>query len=83
MEVRIMDILKAGLDRDDVEGVVVNPFDKPFVFRENMLGHFIGNMEYISKRYSLIYRIINAGLIICSGVINSYCSRKIRRTPYV
>ena len=50
MEVRIMDILKAGLDRDDVEGVVVNPFDKPFVFRKNMLGHFIGNMEYISKR---------------------------------
>lgn len=50
MEVRIMDILKAGLDRSDVEGVVVNPFDKPFVFRKNMLGHFIGNMEYLSKR---------------------------------
>lgn len=50
MEVMIMDILKAGLDRNDVEGVVVNPFDKPFVFGKNMLGHFIGNMEFISKR---------------------------------
>ena len=50
MEVRIMDILKAGLDRNDVEGVVVNPFDKPFVFRKNMLGHFISNIEAISNR---------------------------------
>ena len=39
--VKILDILQMGLNRDDVQGVVINPFEKPFTIRKNMLYHFI------------------------------------------
>ena len=39
--VKILDILKTGLNRNDVQGVVINPFKKPYTIRKNMLYHFI------------------------------------------
>ena len=38
---RIKDILELGLKREDLTGVVINPFDRPFEFRKNMLYHFL------------------------------------------
>jgi hypothetical protein len=37
----IRDILELGLKREDLTGVVINPFDRPFEFRKNMLYHFL------------------------------------------
>lgn len=43
--VKILDILQMGLNRDDVQGVVINPFEKPYTIRKNMLYHFIRDCE--------------------------------------
>ena len=41
MPTRIKDILELGLKMEDLIGVVINPFDRPFEFRKNMLYHFL------------------------------------------
>lgn len=50
MPVLIMDVLKSGLERDDVKGVVVNPFGRAFTMPKELLQKFIGDYEAWSKR---------------------------------
>ena len=50
MPVPIMDILKAGLEREDLKGVVINPFSRPFTMSKELLRKFIGDYEtYVKK----------------------------------
>ena len=50
MPVPIMDILKAGLEREDLKGVVINPFSRPFTMPKELLRKFIGDYEaYVKK----------------------------------
>ena len=49
--VEILDILKMGLGREDLKGVVINPFDKPFTLRKDILKLFIRDVETISKQH--------------------------------
>ncbi len=39
--VKIEDILKTGLERDDLQGVVIDPFGKPHTIRKNLLYKFL------------------------------------------
>ncbi len=48
--VEILDILKMGLGREDLQGVVINPFDKPFTFGKDMIEKFICDIEAFSKQ---------------------------------
>ena len=48
--VPIMDILKAGLERDDLKGVVINPFGRAFTMPKELLKKFIDDYEAYVKR---------------------------------
>ncbi len=39
--VKIEDVLKTGLERDDLQGVVIDPFGKPYTIRKNLLYKFL------------------------------------------
>ena len=41
--VALYDVLKIGLDRDDVKGVVVDPFGKPFVLSKDLLTKYLSD----------------------------------------
>ena len=41
MPVPIMDIFKMGIESEDVEGIVVNPFGKPTTFKKSVLKAFM------------------------------------------
>ena len=45
MPVYIYDVLKFGLNGDDLSGVVINPFDKPFTMTKDMLKSFLDDYE--------------------------------------
>ncbi len=45
MPVAIIDVLKYALEWDGVQGVVINPFGKPFTMRKNMIYKFIRDYE--------------------------------------
>ena len=49
MSVPMEDILRYGLAWESVQGVVVNPFDKPFVMDKDMLKQFLDDYDKWSK----------------------------------
>lgn len=48
--VPIFDILNIGLEREDVKGVVINPFGKPFTMGKDFLNQYLSDYEEWSKR---------------------------------
>lgn len=50
MPVLIMDILKAGLNGEDLQGVVINPFGKAYTMPKELLQKFIEDYEAWAKK---------------------------------
>ncbi len=48
--VRIQDILKIGLERKDVMGVVINPFGKALTFEKDFLERFLADYRDMVKK---------------------------------
>lgn len=49
LPVAIYDVLRIGMERDDLMGVVVNPFGKAFTFRKDLLERFLNDYEAWAK----------------------------------
>ncbi len=45
MPVALGDVLKIGLEREDLSGVVIDPFDKPFTLNKKQLKEFLSVYE--------------------------------------
>lgn len=49
MSVPIIDILRMGIEREDVVGVVIDPFGKATTFEKDILNKFLGDYEKWEK----------------------------------
>lgn len=45
MPVTILDVLKFGLEGEDLKGVVIDPFDRPFTLSKDLLEKFLSDYE--------------------------------------
>lgn len=55
MPVTLLDVLKFGLEGEDLKGVVIDPFDKPFTLTKELLGKFLSDYEgWAAKKNEII-----------------------------
>lgn len=50
MSVAILDVLQIGLGDEEIMGVVVDPFDKPWTLPKELLKRFLKDCEEVAKR---------------------------------
>ena len=52
--VAIYDVLRQGLEGDDLKGVVIDPFGNPFVLRKDFLSRFLSDYENWAKENGVV-----------------------------
>ncbi len=55
MPVTLLDVLKYGFEGEDLMGVVIDPFEKPFTLSKDLLGKFLSDYEgWVKKKNEMV-----------------------------